>query len=155
MKLVHLSPENIVTNVTLPPDGYKAGDQEVLVQDDAPVSVGAKWVGGQDFVSPRLSWSDPYLDPRYHWLDVGPFFDRFGAKALAVTGSADPQVQGLVTLLLPRKYVDLKRPDLPALLGMLVAKGILTSEEVAAILNPITTDYERHVKGMEQPEVAE
>lgn len=101
--------------------------------------------------APAPSWADVALDPRYFWIDVGPFFDRFGAKALAITGSTDPQVQGLVTLLLPRKYVDLKRADLPSMMDLLVAKGLINNDDKTAVLNPQTTDYERHVKGMVQP----
>ena len=101
--------------------------------------------------TPAPSWSDPSIDARYHWIDVGPFFDRFGAKAIAITGSTDPQVQGLVTLLLPRKYVDLKRADLPGMLDLLVSKGVINATDKAAVLNPVTVDYERHVKGMVQP----
>lgn len=98
------------------------------------------------------SWSDTQLDQRYYWIDVGPFFDRFGAKALDITGSTDPQVQGLITLLLPRKYVDLKRQDLPSMLDLLVAKGLINSTDKANVLNPQTTEYERHIKDMPQPE---
>lgn len=103
-------------------------------------------------IAQPVRWSDANLDPRYFWIDPGPFFDRFGAKALAITSSTDPQAQGLVTLLLPRKYVDLKRADLPAMLDLLVAKGIITTPEKLAVLTPVTTDYERHIKGMEQPQ---
>ena len=98
-----------------------------------------------------LSWSDSSLDPSYHWVDVGPFLDRFGAKALLVAAT-DPQVQGLITLLLPRKYVDLKRADLPGTLDLLISKGLINAADKAAVLNPVTSDYERHVKGLEQPQ---
>lgn len=101
---------------------------------------------------PAPGWADAGLDPRYHWIDVGPFFDRFGLKALSITGSTDPQVQGLVTLLLPRKYVDLKRADLPSMLDLLVSKSLITAAEKAAVLNPQTSEYERHIKGMAQPQ---
>lgn len=97
------------------------------------------------------TWASPNLDERYHWIDVGPFFDRFGAKALAITSSADAQVQGLITILLPRKYVDLKRADLPAMLNILVGKSLITLAEKAVVLNPQTTTYERHIKDLPQP----
>ncbi|NVM80054.1 hypothetical protein FHW83_005899 [Duganella sp. SG902] len=96
-----------------------------------------------------LTWAS--AAPEYFWIDVGPFFDRFGAKALAITRSEDADVRGLVTLLLPRKYIDLKRSDLPQLVGILQAKGLITVAELAAALNQVTTDYERHVKGLPQP----
>lgn len=97
------------------------------------------------------TWASPNLDERYHWIDVGPFFDRFGAKALDITSSADAQVQGLITILLPRKYVDLKRADLPAMLNILVGKSLITLAEKAVVLNPQTTTYERHIKDLPQP----
>ncbi len=87
-------------------------------------------------------------DPRLWWIDPGPFFDRFGPAAFAITSSTDPQVQGLVMLLLPRQYVDLKRPDLPQMLGLLVAKELITDDEKTVILTTPTTEYERHIKGL-------
>lgn len=137
----------------------------VVEQDGAP-QVAGQWVqcdnagpgwsyDGSNFTSPASStapqWTDPALDPRYWWVDVGPFFDRFGAKALSITSSTDAQVQGLVSLLLPRKYVDLKRADLPAMLDLLVSKGLITGAEKATVLTTPTSDYERHSKGLEQP----
>lgn len=138
----------------------------VVEQDDQP-QIGGQWVacgdagpgwsysGGQ-FVAPAgpalPQWSDQNLDARYWWIDVGPFFDRFGPKALAVTGSADTQVQGLVTLVMPRQYIDLKRADLPGMLELLVAKGLITSGDKGAILTTATTEYERHVKGLPPPQ---
>lgn len=101
-------------------------------------------------VVPR--WDDPNLDPQYRWIDVGPFFDRFGAKALTITSSTDPVVQGLVTLILPRLYVDLTRSDLPQMVGLLALKGLIKPEDMAVVLNHVTTEQERHVKGLPQPE---
>lgn len=134
-----------------------------VVEQDSSPQVAGLWVecgsagpgweyDGTTFSPERQpAWSDGDLDPRYFWLDVGPFFDRFGAKALAITGSTDPQVQGLVTLLLPRKYVDLKRADLPGMLDVLVSKGVITAGDKTVVLSPQTTDYERHIKGLVQP----
>lgn len=103
-------------------------------------------------IQDTLSWSNPNLDATYFHIDVGPFFDRFGTKALAVTSSGDPEVRGLVTLILPRKFVDLKRPDLLTQLDLLVSKGLINAEDKSSILNPTTTDYERHIKGLPQPQ---
>jgi hypothetical protein len=143
----------------------EAGRVANVVEQDVQPTIAGEWVAcgnagpgwayNGTFSDPNAvavpSWSDPALDPRYHWVDVGPFFDRFGAKALSVTGSTDPQVQGLVTLLLPRKYVDLKRVDLPSMLDLLISKGLIDGADKAAVLNPVTSDYERHVKGLAQP----
>jgi len=103
-------------------------------------------------VSSVPSWSDADLDPRYHWIDVGPFMDRFGAKAVTVAGSNDATVRGMVLLMQPRKYIDLKRADVASFIGILRdGKGLITESEANAILSPITTDAERHVKGLTQP----
>jgi hypothetical protein len=98
---------------------------------------------------PPATWDDAPAE--YFWVDVGPFFDRFGEKALVITSSEDPEVKGLVTLLLPRKYVDLKRPDLPRMMGLLVAKALITAAEYDAALVLQTEEYERHIKGLPQP----
>jgi hypothetical protein len=100
---------------------------------------------------PAPSWSDSDLDPRYWWINVGPFFDRFNGKAINITSSTDPVVQGLLTLTLPREYIDLKRADLAGMLDILIAKGLITSADKTGILAPPTTEYERHIKGLPQP----
>jgi hypothetical protein len=96
-------------------------------------------------------WADADLDRRYHWIDVGPFMDRFGGYAVSIAGSNDPEVRGLVTLLLPRQYVDLKRTDVAQFVGLLVAKELITQARATAVLSPITTEAERHIKGLPQP----
>jgi hypothetical protein len=152
--------EGQVANIILAESAWVATNAFGAVSiDGLDPQPGPGWLfDGQNFAPPPMPavqqpprWNDTNLDQRYHWIDVGPFFDRFGAKALSITGSTDPQVQGLVTLLLPRKYVDLKRADLPAMLDMLVSKGLITSADKSAVLNPQTAEYERHVKGMVQP----
>lgn len=106
---------------------------------------------GDTSTPPAPSWSSSSLDERYFWVDVGSFMDRFGAKALALTSSTDPDVQGLITLLLPRRYIDLKHPALPVWLDLLVSKGLITSEEKSSVLVPRTTAQERHIAGLAQP----
>lgn len=95
------------------------------------------------------SWDD--VPPEYWHIDIGPFFDRFGQKALTITSSEDNVVKGLLTLILPRKYIDLKRADMPQMLGILVSKGLITAAEKQAVLTNPTTEYERHYKGLPQP----
>ena len=106
------------------------------------------YVPGPDVQAPA-SWD---LAPaEYFWIDVGPFFDRFGTKAIDIMSSTDPLVDGMVKMTFPRKYIDLKRADLPQLVGILVSKGIITQSLATTVLNPETTDYERNIKGLPQP----
>lgn len=138
-----------------------------VVEQDGQPQIAGQWLAcgnagpgwsydGAQFAPPPAppapQWSDASLDARYWWVDVGPFFDRFGAKALAVTSSADAQVQGLVTLVMPRQYVDLKRADLPGMLDLLITKSLITAGDKTSILMSPTTEYERHVKGLPQPQ---
>ncbi len=109
-------------------------------------------VGTSSPPPPAPKWSDANLDPRYHWIDVGPFMDRFGAKAVAIAGSSDATVRGMVMLMQPRKYIDLKRQDVADFVGILHAgKGLITEIEAQAILSLKTTEEERHIKGLAQP----
>jgi hypothetical protein len=138
----------------------------VVTQDDQPTipgtwiacgnaGIGWDWHGGTSFTNPSQhtapAWTDPDLAPAYWHIDVGSFMDRFGSKALALASSSDPAVQGLITLLMPRKYIDLKHPDLSSWLDLLVSKGLITSSEKSSILTTKTTEQERHVQGLAQP----
>ena len=100
--------------------------------------------------APAITWATAPAE--YWWIDVGSFFDRFGSKALSITSSTDPEVAGLVTLVVPRKYVDLQRADLPDLLDVLVRKELITEAEKATVLATPTTESERYVTGLPQPQ---
>lgn len=45
------------------------------------------------------------------FIDIGPFFDRFGAAKYSVLTSTDATVKALVTDITSRHWVDLKRAD--------------------------------------------
>lgn len=108
-------------------------------------------------------WTDASLDPRYLWLDVGPWRDRFGMDWLALSTSEHRLARAACAAWSERKYIDLADPRNAQLLGALLAAGLpdaapeipgsapLTAEKVAAILTPRTTERERHIKGLAQP----
>ncbi len=82
-----------------------------------------------------LSFDPVVTTVEYEWyIDVGPFFDRFGQKALAVVSSEDAMVKGLVLMTLSRKWIDLKRPDVGMFLGLLVSKGLIDMTDLQRIL---------------------
>ena len=63
------------------------------------------------------------------WLiDIGPFFDRFGAAKMAVLTSMDAGVKAILADLQVRKWIDLKRSD--------VASGLQYVGSVVAVLTP-------------------
>lgn len=105
--------------------------------------------------------SPPAEDPRIWWTDVGPFYDRFGPDALAITASDHGACKAVQTLTSVRKYIDLKDLRVASMIDMLIAtgqpvaqpwapgSGPMTAAKKAAILTTPTTEYERHIKGLE------
>lgn len=68
------------------------------------------------------------------WLiDIGPFFDRFGAAKMAVLTTADAGVKAILSDLQVRKWIDLQRPD--------VAQGLAyVGTKVAAVTEALQDD---------------
>lgn len=99
-------------------------------------------------------------DPRIWWMDVGPFYDRFGPDAIAIAASDHGACKAVQTLTGVRKYIDLKDPRIGTMIDMLIAtaqpetqpwapgSGPMNAEKKAVILTTPTTEYERHVKGL-------
>lgn len=103
-------------------------------------------------------------DPRQWWIDVGPFYDRFGADAMAIAASDHGACKAVQIMTGVRQYVDLKDPRIGQMIDMLIAmaqpaaqpwapgSGPMTEAKKDAILNTPTTDYERHIKGLPDPQ---
>lgn len=54
------------------------------------------------------------------WLiDIGPFFDRFGAAKMAVLTSADAGVKAILADTQVRKWIDLQRADVAQSLSLI------------------------------------
>lgn len=54
---------------------------------------------------------EPTIPDWYWFIDIGPFYDRFGAAKMAVLTSTDAGVKAILADLSIRKWIDLKRPD--------------------------------------------
>ena len=79
----------------------------------------------------------------WEWLiDIGPFFDRFGAAKMAVLTSADPGVQAILKDTQIRKWLDLKLPEVAQSVAYIGTKvPAVTAELQDAILNtPVAPD---------------
>lgn len=112
------------------------------------------------YVEPNVVIGPEPEDPRIWWIDVGPFYDRFGPDALAIAASDNGACKAVQTLTGVRKYIDLKDPKISQSIDMLIAlsqptaqpwalgSGPMTVEKKNAILNTPTTEYERHIKGL-------
>ena len=82
--------------------------------------------------------------PIYEWyIDIGPFFDRFGATKMAVLTSSDAGVQAILKDTQVRKWIDLKHPDVASSIAYIGTKvPALAAELQSAILNTPVAETE-------------
>ena len=69
------------------------------------------------------------------YVDVGPFFDRFGASMLAVLSTTDPTLKAWITNVNIRKWVFTKHPSIGQAIDMMIAQGIVGVD--AALKNAV------------------
>ena len=82
--------------------------------------------------------------PVWQWyIDIGPFYDRFGAAKMAVLTSTDAGLKAILSDLNIRKWVDLKRVDVAQALAYVgSAVPAVTPALQDAILNTPVADIE-------------
>ena len=87
---------------------------------------------------------EPTPAPEWEWyIDIGPFFDRFGSAKLAVLTSADVGVQAIIKDTQVRKWLDLKLPELTQSVQYVASKvEAVTPEIVDSILNTPVSENE-------------
>ncbi|WOI43792.1 hypothetical protein [Acidovorax sp. BLS4] len=137
----------------------------VKVREFSPELMGKRLISVNEELEPLVEdVTQPVVpeDPRCWWIDVGPFYDRFGADALAIAASDHGACRAVQTLTGVRKYIDLKDPRIGQMIDMLIAvqqpaaqafapgSGPMTAAKKAAILDTPTAERERHVKGLVQ-----
>ena len=126
-----------------------ASEWEHIERIDTPaeralgVGIGWGW-DGANFVAPP---TPPELEPTpqpWEWLiDIGPFFDRFGAAKMAVLTSSDVGVQAILKDTQVRKWLDLKLPEIASAVAYIGTKvPALTAELQSAILNTPVAETE-------------
>ena len=89
-------------------DEQQVVDAIIATEEFAEASYPGKW---------RLADDQPQPEPTptqvWEWyIDVGPFFDRFGSAKLAVLTSTNPGVQAILKDTQVRKWLDLKLPEI-------------------------------------------
>ena len=82
--------------------------------------------------------------PVWEWyIDIGPFFDRFGAAKMSVLTSADVGVQAIIKDTQVRKWLDLNLPEIEQSVQYLASKvPAVTPELKEAILNTPVAEHE-------------
>ena len=100
------------------------------------VGVGWEW-DGSSFVAPTPTTPEPQPSPVWEWyIDIGTFFDRFGAAKMAVLTSSDVGVQAIIKDTQVRKWLDLKLPEIASAVAYIGTKvPALTAELQQSILN--------------------
>lgn len=104
----------------------------------------------------RVAPDAPAPDTRPRHITEGAWKDRLGFALVAgIASSTHPICLGLKEMLNNRRHVDLDRPDLPVLLGNMVAlslpapieglpgSGPITAEKVAEVLGAPVLEEER------------
>lgn len=96
----------------------------------------------------RLSENQPQPEPTpapvWEWyIDIGPFFDRFGAAKMPVLTSADVGVQAIIKDTQVRKWLDLRLPEIEQSVQYIASKvPELTAELQAQIVNTKPAEHE-------------
>ena len=82
--------------------------------------------------------------PVWEWyIDIGPFFDRFGAAKMPVLTSADIGVQAIIKDTQVRKWLDLRLPEIEQSVQYIASKvPELTAELQHQIVNTKPADHE-------------
>ena len=111
----------------------------IATEELAEASHPGKWRLAENQPQP-----EPTPAPVWEWyIDVGPFFDRFGSAKLAVLISADAGVQAILKDIQVRKWVDLKLPEIAQSVDYVASVvPAVTSELKEAILTTPVAEYE-------------
>lgn len=91
---------------------------------------------------PAAPAREPQADPCEWFIDIGPFFDRFGAAKMAVLTSPDAGVKAIVQDTVIRKWIDLQRADVAtglAYIGSVVA-AVTPALQTAVLTAPVTAE---------------
>lgn len=90
----------------------------------------------------------PLPDPCVWLIDLGPFYDRFGAAKMAVLTSADTGVKAIIADLNIRKWVDLQRADVASGLAYVGSKvpSVDAALQAAILTTPVSSEDNRALR---------
>lgn len=88
------------------------------------------------------------VDPAEWLIDVGPFYDRFGAVKMAVLTSTDAGVKAILQDVGIRKWIDLQRADVASSLVYIgsVVPTLTAPLQTSILTTPVTTEENRALK---------
>lgn len=138
--------------------------ENVIVADQAFVdTIAQEWDRIVETTTAGVGWLDdgtnltapPQPDPPpapadpCEWLiDLGPFYDRFGAAKMAVLTSADAGVKAIMSDVAIRKWIDLQRADVASSLAYIggVVPALTGALQTAILITPVTADENRALR---------
>lgn len=87
-------------------------------------------------------------DPCEWLIDLGPFYDRFGAARMAVLTSTDAGVKAIVADVSIRKWIDLQRPDVATSLSYIgsVVSSVTPALQTAILTTPVQAEENRALR---------
>jgi len=87
-------------------------------------------------------------DPCEWLIDLGPFYDRFGAAKMAVLTSTDAGVKAILSDVAVRKWIDLERADVALSLAYIgsVVPSVNGTLQTAILTTPVTADENRALR---------
>ena len=82
------------------------------------------------------------VDPTAWFIDIGPFYDRFGAAKMAVLTSTDAGVKAIMSDVQIRKWIDLQRADVASSLAYIgsVVPALTPAIQTAILTTPVTAE---------------
>ena len=85
---------------------------------------------------------DAPADQTAWFIDVGPFYDRFGAAKMAVLTSTDAGVKAIMADVQIRKWIDLQRADVASSLAYIgsVVAALTPAIQAAILTTPVTAE---------------
>ena len=121
------------------------GATHVFVIDDTIAVAAGYTVDGANYIAPP---PPPYVapvapvDPCEWLIDIGPFFDRFGATKTAILTSTDVGIKAIVQDTVIRKWIDLQRTDVISALVYIGSQipAVDTTLQSAILTTPVAEE---------------
>ena len=129
----------------------------VIESETDPDGINGEWVAcgdagpgwtynGTTFAPPPPP--EPKVDPCEWLIDIGPFYDRFGATKMAVLTSTDAGVKAIMQDIQVRKWIDLKRADVASGLAYVgsVIPAVNSGLQTAILTTPVDVEENRALR---------
>ena len=134
-----------------------AAEWDAIVPAAGGCGPGWAWTAQGGFVAPTVAPVEQQVAPEWEWyIDLGPFYDRFGAAKMPVLLSADAGVKAIIADLNIRKWVDLGRADVAQALAYVGSKvpEVTPALQTAILTTPVSPAENRALRVSYFPGVA-